>query len=395
MKKIKNGLLCVIATGMIFSALGSFNIARAEEKKENVITSKDQEDIYTGKIRLKNGMVDSILFKNNVLVDNISDNDNDGIKDKDELIIKEENGKKYLEYKSHPLIPDSDGDGIIDKDDKEPLKWNISRRDMAMFQKMAYYDEDYIDKLFNENTNENEIKNNYDKTIHTELSKFWEIKKKPQTNKGKYNFGEKGREIYHLSSGLDGYLFTTKKVYPFLDGEEVNVLVLRGTEGYKDYFTDALLYLGAWNPQASDATLLIQYLKDNDVKNLYIVGHSLGGYLAQIAASEARKIGYTGFQQSYTFNAPMISRPEEYRKLSDQLTIEGKSTHFVVNNDIVSVLAGSFDRHILVANTINKHSSISYFEPHLSNYFDLYYRCGFNGGFLHHRMKELKFFNPS
>lgn len=81
-------------------------------------------------------------------IDPYGDDDKDGLLNREELYIYKKNGKKYLGYNSHPLLKDTDGDGFFDFDDKDPLKWNITARDMAMFMEITYKDDYFIKQNF-------------------------------------------------------------------------------------------------------------------------------------------------------------------------------------------------------------------------------------------------------
>ena len=247
--------------------------------------------------------------------------DNDYLKDKEELYIYEKGGKKYVGYNSHPLLEDTDGDGIIDSKEKpdEKLKWNVSERDMIMFMELSYRDDNYIDRVLDHKRplTESELyKKNGDSRpryeymmMNKELGPYWERKKS-----------------YHTSSGLDAVLYETKSDFSYLPNGTAQVLAFRGTSDAKDIGADIRLGTGSNPQQGKDAENIMRELaKDKSITNLYLTGHSLGGYLVQRAMVEAYQLAYSDSrvmspkeQQTYrnfynnvlkkgtTFNAPKV-----------------------------------------------------------------------------------------
>ena len=77
------------------------------------------------------------------------DLDNDGLKNGDEIQVKNLMGRLYVSFLSLPLIADSDKDGLIDSDDSHPLIWDVGDRDLAIFAALAYEDgTEYINKNY-------------------------------------------------------------------------------------------------------------------------------------------------------------------------------------------------------------------------------------------------------
>ena len=313
------------------------------------------------------------------------------MKDKDELYIYEKGGKKYVGYNSHPLLEDTDGDGIIDSKEKsdEKLKWNVSERDMIMFMELSYRDDNYIDRVLNHKKplTESELyKKNGDSRpryeymmMNKELGPYWERKKS-----------------YHTSSGLDAVLYETKSDFSYLPNGTAQVLAFRGTSDSKDIGADITLGTGSNPKQAIEAEEIMRELaKDKSITNLYLTGHSLGGYLVQRAMVEAYQLAYsdsrvmsTKEQLAYrnfynnvlkkgtTFNAPkvvtsLVSGREFWQKGLDSKKIakSGKMTHYIVNNDSTIGKSTSNDSDVVinVGDTKGGHSSRSYFENDMIN----------------------------
>ncbi|RFT39149.1 hypothetical protein CG398_06190, partial [Bifidobacteriaceae bacterium NR003] len=125
------------------AALATENSATASEPVHTPLTTQTAHDISTGRIRLENNQIDSLLYHKPELDPN-ADSDDDGLKNSEELYTYVKNGRTYYGYKSHPLIKDTDGDGLNDKDDKNPRRWDISPRDMALFMELVYREDEYV-----------------------------------------------------------------------------------------------------------------------------------------------------------------------------------------------------------------------------------------------------------
>ena len=360
------------------------------EIKKYELTKEDAKKIKAGVIGSEGDKLDSLLLNGPELSPEAY-TDDDYLKDKDELYIYEKGGKKYVGYNSHPMLEDTDGDGIIDSKEKpdEKLKWNVSERDMIMFMELSYRDDNYIDRVLDHRKplTESELyKKNGDSRpryeymmMNKELGPYWERKKS-----------------YHTSSGLDAVLYETKSDFSYLPNGSAQVLAFRGTSDAKDIGTDITLGLGSNPQQGIDAENIMRELaKDKSITNLYLTGHSLGGYLVQRAMVEAYQLAYSDSrvmsskeQRAYrnfynnvlkkgtTFNAPKVrtsyfSSSEFWQKGLDSKNIakSGKMTHYIVNNDstIGKSVSNDSDVVINVGDTKGGHSSRSYFEADMIN----------------------------
>ena len=358
--------------------------------KKYELTEEDAKKIKAGVIGSEGNKLDSLLLNGPELSPEAY-TDNDYLKDKEELYIYEKGGKKYVGYNSHPMLEDTDGDGIIDSKEKpdEKLKWNVSERDMIMFMELSYRDDNYIDRVLDHKKplTESELyKKNGDSRpryeymmMNKELGPYWERKKS-----------------YHTSSGLDAVLYETKSDFSYLPNGTAQVLAFRGTSDAKDIGTDITLGLGSNPQQGIDAENIMRELaKDKSITNLYLTGHSLGGYLVQRAMVEAYQLAYSDSrvmsskdQRAYrnfynnvlkkgtTFNAPKVvtnffSNNEFWQKGLDSKKIakSGKMTHYIVDNDstISKGVSNDSDVVINVGRTSGGHSSRSYFEADMIN----------------------------
>ena len=360
------------------------------EIKKYELTKEDAKKIKAGVIGSEGNKLDSLLLNGPELSPEAY-TDDDYLKDKEELYIYEKGGKKYVGYNSHPLLEDTDGDGIIDSKEKpdEKLKWNVSERDMIMFMELSYRDDNYIDRVLDHKRplTESELyKKNGDSRpryeymmMNKELGPYWERKKS-----------------YHTSSGLDAVLYETKSDFSYLPNGTAQVLAFRGTSDAKDIGADITLGTGSNPQQGIDAENIMRELaKDKSITNLYLTGHSLGGYLVQRAMVEAYQLAYSDSrvmsskdQRAYrnfynnvlkkgtTFNAPKVvtnffSNNEFWQKGLDSKKIakSGKMTHYIVDNDstISKGVSNDSDVVINVGRTSGGHSSRSYFEADMIN----------------------------
>ncbi|WP_269798722.1 YSIRK-type signal peptide-containing protein [Streptococcus mitis] len=360
------------------------------EVKKYELTDEYAKQIKAGVIGSEGNKLDSLLL-NGPKLSPEAYTDEDYLKDKEELYIYEKDGKKYVGYNSHPLLEDTDGDGIIDSKEKpdEKLKWNVSERDMIMFMELSYRDDNYIDRVLDHKKplTESELyKKNGDSRpryeymmMNKELGPYWERKKS-----------------YHTSSGLDAVLYETKSDFSYLPNGTAQVLAFRGTSDAKDIGADIRLGTGSNPQQGKDAENIMRELaKDKSITNLYLTGHSLGGYLVQRAMVEAYQLAYSDSrvmspkeQQTYrnfynnvlkkgtTFNAPkvvtsLVSGRDFWQKGLDSKKIakSGKLTHYIVDNDstIRKGVSNDSDVVINVGRTSGGHSSRSYFEADMIN----------------------------
>ena len=360
------------------------------EIKKYELTDEYAKQIKAGVIGSEGNKLDSLLL-NGPKLSPEAYTDEDYLKDKEELYIYEKGGKKYVGYNSHPMLEDTDGDGIIDSKEKpdEKLKWNVSERDMIMFMELSYRDDNYIDRVLDHKKplTESELyKKNGDSKpryeymmMNKELGPYWERKKS-----------------YHTSSGLDAVLYETKSDFLYLPNGTAQVLAFRGTSDAKDIKADITLGTGGNPQQGIDAENIMRELaKDKSITNLYLTGHSLGGYLVQRAMVEAYELAYSDsrvmspkeqlayrnfynnvLKKGTTFNAPkivtsFISGREFWQKGLDSKKIakSGKLTHYIVDNDstIRKGVSNDSDVVINVGRTSGGHSSRSYFEADLIN----------------------------
>ena len=367
------------------------NTVEPVEKGTKIIsrlTSKYAEDIAKGYIGLEGGKYDSLIYKKAIL-DPDGDDDGDGIANKDELYIYKKDGRTYLGYDIHPRLADTDGDGLNDKVDKDKLVWNVSARDMAMFINLVYENDKKIDDILNKQAPIEKLSNNIQKMTFNELGPYWKVK-----------------ETYHQDNGLDAVLFETTNNFPFLKGDKIQVLAFAGTNVKQagDLKADLALFFGNESNQSEAAIQLMKKIKnDSTITNLYITGHSLGGYLSLRATATAEKKKFGKYKQTYTFNAPKVKSgwlwgvSKDDVKITEALAKSGKIKNYYTDND--NIIPGNLqpDSKISIGKSAGAHSSTSYFENRVNTNPDFNFgkRQGMDGvGYRDENINKLSVIDP-
>ena len=392
------------------------------ESVKRFATDDDFVKISKGLITTEDGRIDNLLFGKTPLKAN-EDKDGDSAKNGSEIYVYEKDGKTYYGYYGHPFLKDTDGDGITDHDqsdlskpgDDDNFKWYVTDRDMAMFMKLVYRDDEYIKKVLNKDYKwtaaDNNVKDdpkarNVYELIHNEFSPYWEIDK-----------------TYHNASGLDAVLFKSKSALPILPGGLVHVLAIRGTKGSADVANDGVITAGQDPKQGQEIEEIIKEIGiREDIKNFYITGHSLGGYLTQravvklnrlaneengnwidSAAMKYRNFYNNVFKKATTFNAPKINASrisgDLYKKsiLSKQLAKQGKIKHYGMRGDkFIGLLYN--DPDVMTYIEGGEHSSNAYFSAMLNDddNFNIGERTGVSGkGKENPILKNLKIAEPT
>ena len=367
------------------------NTVEPVEKGTKIIsrlTSKYAEDIAKGYIGLEGGKYDSLIYKKAILNPD-GDDDGDGIANKDELYIYKKDGRTYLGYDIHPRLADTDGDGLNDKEDKDKLIWNVSARDMAMFINLVYENDKKIDDILKKQAPAGTLLNNIQKMTNNELGPYWRVK-----------------ETFHQDNGLDAVLFETTNNFPFLKGDNIQVLAFAGTNVAQagDLKADVALFFGNESNQSEAAIQLMKKIKnDSTITNLYITGHSLGGYLSLRATATAEKDKFGKYKQTYTFNAPKVKSgwfwgvPKDDVKISEELAKSGKIKNYYTDND--NIIPGNLqpENKISIGKSAGAHSSTSYFENRVNSNPDFNFgkRQGMDGvGYRDKNINKLSIIDP-
>ena len=400
---------------------GKRSTGSERESAKRFATNEDFEKISKGLITTEDGKIDNLLFGKTPLKAT-EDSDGDDAQNSSEIYVYEKAGKTYYGYYGHPFLKDTDGDGIPDHDqsnlnkpgDDDNFKWYVTDRDMAMFMKLAYRDDEYIKKVLNKDYKwtaaDNNVKDdakakNVYELMHNELAGYWEVDK-----------------TYHYNSGLDAVLFKAKSTLPILPDGLVHVLAIRGTKGGADIDSDVVIGAGQDPQQGKEIEKIIEDIsKREDIKNFYITGHSLGGYLTQRAVVKLNRLaneenGYwidsvaekyrnfynNVFKKATTFNAPKINASilnrDLYNKsiLSKKLAKQGKIKHYGMRGDGLKFLYNDSDVMTYIEG--GEHSSNAYFSAMLNDddNFNIGERTGVSGkGKQNPVLKNLKIAEPT
>jgi len=238
-------------------------------------------DYYEGNLRLFNGV--------KITTDKVNpDSDSDTVPDGEEIVLtydyNDDNTKVCVKGKvvSFPDKPDSDGDGLDDAVDKRRLVWDICDRDFAIFSCLTYDSEQaYNSRSINEKRR---------KEIAGEMYDHWKIVDCS---------GEKWANI------ATHFYATTYK-----NGKNV-VIAYRGTDGEVGEWINNFVGIGLLNYHSEEGyarNYVGKIARKYSDCNIYITGHSLGGYLAQIATSEiVRNYNMDIVKKVVYFNAPGLN----------------------------------------------------------------------------------------
>ena len=241
------------------------NIYKDISKKIDIETDTDNDgvpDYYEENLQLFNG-VKIKLDKNN------PDTDGDGLLDGKEVELKytykDNNTKVNVKGKinSYPHEPDSDWDGLTDNKDKKPLEWDVCDRDLAMFAALTY---DTPNKYNNKSISDNYYFLNFGSA--TEVYDYW--------------------EIVDCSGELWADIATHFYATTYKNGNNV-VIAYRGTDSEWGEWVNNIVGVGLVNYHSEEGyarNYAAKMAKKYSDCNIYITGHSLGGYLAQFGASE-------------------------------------------------------------------------------------------------------------
>ena len=287
-----------------------------------------------------------------------ADYDGDGLLNGEELCITREGNIVYMQMKANPCKADSDGDGYGDKDDTEPLEWNVSYRDLVLLSHSVY--EDYgagtvlSDTHLKLNSNEGEVAGTLDEM------KDWQVV----------------LSVYNPITGFEAAAYAK---------DNNLVLATRGSEKkdladmVQDWVVaDAIGYISGMNAQVpamkTFVAMAVEMYGDR-YENIYVTGHSLGGYLAMMASAQLVKHGMEDkIRDVVTFNglgmnlgAALMWDMDDYARL---LRIHGKLKHYRTDNDVVSRIGYTpgdditIDRSMRVWNIdfINGHGLFSFAE---------------------------------
>ncbi|TXC90913.1 VWA domain-containing protein [Metabacillus litoralis] len=215
------------------------------------------------------------------------DSDGDGLNDGEEMttFYDEIDDKIYFKMFSDPLLVDSDRDGLNDKDEKqdERMKYNITAKHSLMFSKLSYVD----------------LEGNIASGVYYVPAMAYQPDDKGAEIRSHFprKYADPVSELtgWNLIAADDNDAFTgfSAIALQHTSSNEI-VIAYRGSDSFEDktdLITDWLFtnvagnLFGAFDDQANKAVeFAAEVILDNPDSKIYVTGHSLGGWLAQIAS---------------------------------------------------------------------------------------------------------------
>ncbi len=261
------------------------------------------------------------------------DYDGDGIPNGKEIVIIEKGylGRAYYIQKSNPISIDTDGDGIRDGDEEKGHinLWDVSLRDLVLLADIVY--ESYkVNTIIS------------DMSFNTTLGDASFIVGSARELKG-----------WRVVATCDNH-FTGYQAYVYeKDGKIViasrgseDLLKLTSPEFYQDWLlADGLGFISGANPQLSSMRKFIKEISDicDSASEIYVTGHSLGGYLTLMTSSQLVKNGYGDkIAKVTTFNSLGLS-VNIFKELDDNAnlaTLWDKTLNYRTVTDPISILFG-------------------------------------------------------
>lgn len=361
----------------------------ASERALEDLTAQDWKDVADCELHFHGAAGDWFdpLVCGKPVMDPSADDDGDGLTNAQELKVKVVDGQRQLVYLSHPKLNDTDGDGYFDNKDDHKLRWDISSRDTVFFMELAYRNPEYVKNLlaypgdpnFKVATDDAGKPRWEQKLIRAEMAPYWAVTYESTTDE----------------SGFDAYIFQfSNKTLPILDDKSATIVAFRGTGGDDpkdgDAGADAKLGTGLWPAQAQKAKELAQMVNDEHYRHVVFTGHSLGGFLAQIAYIWSRGGYYyatdTGpglwhnpnVEGLYTYNAPIIRtgadrRMQAYSAIAKDIFEKGGTSVrlYATSNDSLTYLIPHAEPATIVGSSDGGHSSLSFFEDKFADYFSV------------------------
>lgn len=273
----------------------------------------------------------------------------------------------YLYYQDY-LNRDSDGDGLLNKDDPNRETWDVSDRDLAIFAALAYESPENLfpvfAKTYDEDGNDITILTNQ---LKEKINTFGQLSGLDIGNSDEKLFTNWRISDYHgqhVDSFISWYdkLFTLGKSdglwsnhVVFVDNSNKNVVIAyRGTDEdshMEEFFDDLSILLGQNKHKdkvREQIPIILSMLDSRGIhyENLYITGHSLGGYLAYHAAdklsdfkavSKLRKVtNFNGPGLGVELNIGELSVLQDLQRLSKKIPIIHHKIKGSIVNDTIT-----------------------------------------------------------
>lgn len=319
----------------VYDKIESETIDYAKDSNDDGISDYHTKALCEGRIRNGTGipLFGGISYTK---IQSNSDFDNDGIINGKEFEITEKDGKTYLKVFSSPVLADTDKDGIKDNVDSNPLKWNVCDRDLLIFSGLAYENNSKFSGKTIDTANNidfNVYANNF-----SNVTNFYGGKNDNGTDTGILTEWIVEDYIEEKKTLQDTFCATT-----FKNGNDI-VISFRGTDESMEWLDDSFIVFFSTHTERKNAKNYVKKIASKYANcNIYITGHSLGGYLAQIAAGALIQAQKQPASVVY-FNAPGIGHEFSEFKPSDRKLIEclskyskdNKLISYSIYGDIVS-----------------------------------------------------------
>lgn len=247
-----------------FSKAESETIDFATDSNNDGISDYYTKLICSGTLRTGKGeqLFKGISYED---VQGNSDYDGDGLRNGDEINVVNFNNHVYVQTFSDPVKSDTDYDGYRDYDDDNPMEWDVSDRDLAIFSTLTYADPANIDgknKMYKSSTLGTDQDTFFQDGADLDgtdigISKCWKV------------VDQKLAANYHATI--------------FKNGKNI-VIAYCGSNDMFDWVNDfngyGILGLTYQQGLAEYDAIKTANTYCNGYK-IYVTGHSLGGYLAQ------------------------------------------------------------------------------------------------------------------
>ncbi|WP_341873050.1 VWA domain-containing protein [Enterococcus faecalis] len=310
-----------------------------------------------------------------------NDFDQDGLINGQELTIRVEKNQSrtrvYADITTSPFDKDSSGDGTQDGDGTG-LKWQVGKRDLALFAKLSYTSLDHWQKQYFDNGQPHLIykddKNDGDFDLFAKYGDSLEVRHKNHWVRDK----ELDTDTMPISDNkLDNF---NASAYINKRDKQV-VLAYRGTTSGWDWLGNILWLDGSHVQEISSRIFAKRVARKYSNYIIYITGHSLGGYLAMIGSDTLSNIAQydSQLQKTIVFNSLGVSKKKnrntkeenqtEYlrKKLIESLTRyanSGRIETYRVEYDVVSKIGIHFGQQSPAIQWNKNVSAIPVLGPH-------------------------------
>lgn len=171
-----------------------------------------------------------------------------------------------------------------------------------------------------------------------------------------YEFGKDIDDEWHVFSWVENRVdydpllgFSSLEAIAYVNHETKNIVIaFAGTNDKLEWINHVEYLYSHIQKQEEAAADFVNYVVNYPTLrgyNLYFTGHSLGGYLAQVAAATLDAKYQPQLKEIVTFNA--FSPHKDRSDLLDQLTMyakEGKVTMYSIEGDVVSGMGKSYTK---------------------------------------------------